>query len=172
MAITTIHAHVNRAKEFTQRTDIFFAIGKSTSWGSGDTPPAEDFTASGLTELIGYKKADTVYLVRPWKSGDPTADITYRETKWMIVPADQAVAQGARWVYVKTNILYNELPLGYYRQVGVYTGVVRKGGIPAGKDNLLPSEVSNQGLLEVLDNRGASNRQLDQRETLSLILEF
>jgi len=171
MAVTTIHAHVNRAKEFSLRNDVYFAIGKSSPWTDDNLPPDEDFQAIALQEIIGYKKVETTYLVRPAKEGEEI-DIAYREEGWVIVPYDQALIEGARWIYIKTNLLYNELPLGYYRQVGVYSGVTKKGTIPAGQDNLLPDEVQDAGILEVLDNRQPSNRQLDQRETLSLILEF
>lgn len=171
MAVTTIHAHVNRAKEFSLRDDVYFAIGKSSPWADDNNPPDEDFQAIELDDIIGYKKVETAYLVRPVKE-DETADIQYREEGWMIVPYDKAIKEGSRWVYLKTNMLYNELPLGYYRQVGIYTGVVKEVNVPPGQDNLLPGEVSNTGILEVLDNRQPSNRQLDQRETLSLILEF
>lgn len=175
MAVTTIHAHVNRAKEFLVRDDVYFAIGRTSPWQNENTPgfevPDEDFNALALDEIIGYKKIDVAYIVRPTEVGE-TPDIQYREENWMIVPPDQAIAQKARWVYIRSTILFNELPLGVYRQVGVYTGVVKKPELPAGQDNLLPTEVDNVGVLEVIDNREFSNRQLDQKEVLSLILEF
>lgn len=171
MAVTTIHSHVNRAKEFSTKTDIYFAIGKPTNWVDEENPPTEDFTATSLDTVIGYKKVENICLVRPALHGE-TPDIPYREENWMIVPPDQAMEQGARWVYIDTNLLYTELPLSKYRQVGVYVGLQKAEGVDPQKYALLPEEVANSGVLEVIDNRKASNRQIDQREKLSLILEF
>lgn len=171
MAITTIHAHVNRAKEFFQKEDVYFAIGRPNAWEDELNPPVEDFNASALDGVIGYKKVEQVYLVRPAQEGEP-AEIPYREEKWVIVPFDQALLEGARWVYIATNLQYTELPLGFYRQVGVYSGLKKMPEVDVSKFNLLPSEVADPGTLEVFDNRQPSNRQLDQREKLSLIIEF
>lgn len=176
MAVTTVHAHVNRALEFFNKNDIYFAIGKSTPWSdpgnpkiSDSNPPNPDTNATDLQEIIGFKKVETMYLVVP---DDKNGTIAYRDTKWRIVPVDQALQKGARWVYLDTTIKYDELPLGYYRQVGVYVGLKVAQGVSTSKYNLLPSEVRDRGVLEVIDNRQPSNRQIDQKEKLSIVLEF
>lgn len=172
MAVTTIGAHVNRALDFFNKPDTYFAIGKTSAWSGDDmNPPNPDTGSKSLNEVIGYKKVESVFMVRPVLEGE-TGDINYRDESWKIVPVENALAQDARWVYIKSVIRYDELPLGFYRQVGVYTGLKRKSGISSNKYNLLPSEVENAGVLEVIDNRQPSNRQIDQTETLSLVLEF
>lgn len=176
MAVTTIHSHVNRALDFFSKNQTYFAIGKATPWDdqfnpeiSDTNPPTPDTGASDLEGVIGYKKVETIYMVVP---DEENGTIAYKDTKWRIVPADQVVAEGARWVYLDATIRYDELPLGFYRQVGVYTGLEVADGINPSKYNLLPSEVSDNGVLEVIDNRQPSNRQSDQKEKLSLVLEF
>lgn len=171
MAVTTTHAHVNRAREFSIKNDIYFAIAKALPWDDDANPPIEDPNSTTLDGVIGYKKVENICLVRPARVGE-SPDIPYREENWVIVPADKAIEEGARWVYLDTNIVYTELPLGWYRQVGVYTGLIKHPSVSLSKYNLLPSEVLSEGILEVLDNREPSNRQIDQREKLSLILEF
>lgn len=168
MAISTIHAHVNRASEFFNKASIYFAIGKTSAWTDENVPPVEDPATSALTQIIGYKKVNTLYHVVP----DPDGTIKYKDNNWRIVPANQAMAEGARWIYIETTINYDELPLGFYRQVGIYVNLVKKAGVAAGKVTLLPDEVENAGTLEAYDNRQLSNRQIDTTEKLSVVIEF
>lgn len=168
MAITTRSAHVNRALNFFYQTDVYFAIAKSTPWPDEKVPPAPADTDTALLETIGYKKVENMYLVVP----DDNGTISYRDSKWRVVPPDQALAQGAKYIYIDTTIRYDELPLGDYRQVGVFTGLTRNDGVSSAKYNLLPSEVQSPGTLEVIDNRVSAPRQLDQKEKLSLVIQF
>ncbi len=175
MAVTTYRAHVNRALDFFAKTQVYFAIGKTTPWAPDDmNPPNEDSDAIDIDEIIGYKKVEGVFMVRPINpgNGETTGDFQYRDEEWKIIPVEDALEEGARWVYVDTTIRFDELPLGFYRQVGVYTGLTLASGVSASKYNLLPAEVEDNGVLEVIDNRQPSNRQIDQKEKLSLILEF
>lgn len=168
MAISTIHSHVNRAIELYNKPSIYFAIGKTSVWDNEQAPPVEDPTTPDLTEIVGYKKVTTRHHVVP----DPDGTIQYRDANWKIVPANEAMAQGARWVYLETTINYDELPLGQYRQVGVYTGLTVKAGVSAGKNALVPAEVEENGVLEIIDNRQMSNRQIDTKEKLTVIIEL
>jgi hypothetical protein len=180
VAISTTNAHVSRALDFFQNDKIYFAIGRTTPWPNdvnGKTelepsfqPPLENKELAALEELIGYKKVESIFLVVP----DATnGTITYQSLKWRIVPIEQAYTEKARHVYMTTSIQYDELPLGFYRQVGVYSGVERAVGVAVGKNNLLPVEAKEGfGILEVVDNRGPSNRQNDQKEILSIAIEF
>jgi len=83
-----------------------------------------------------------------------------------------AISEGSRWVYVGTTIVYDELPLIEFRQVGLVSGLIRVTGIPPAQNVLLPNEVEDYGILEVIQNRRKVTRSIDQRERLSLILEF
>ena len=168
MATTTIGGHVARALDFFDNNDVYFAIGKSDPWVDEDYPPAPSINDSDVTGVIGLKKIESKHMVVP----DEEGDIVYRDSRWRIVPYDQAVVENARWVYISCSLLYDELPLVDYRQVGVYSRVVKNEGILPGKFNLLPSEVADLGILEIIDNRKKTSRNLDQKETLSIVLEF
>lgn len=179
MAIATTSAHVSRALDFFNKSDhIFFAIGRTTPWpnDSDDNtemeanfqPPAEDIEATALDDVIGYKKVESIYLVVP----DENGEIVYDEQRWRVVSPDNAYTEKAKFVFIETTIRYDELPLGFYRQVGVYTGLTRKEGVSSAKFNLLPEEVEDAGVLEILSNRKPSNRQADQKETINLVIEF
>jgi len=275
MAITTNRAHVVRALDFFNKSETYFAIGKRTAWseedgsGASDTnPPAPDTMTTEIKETIGFKKVENIFMVVP---DNDEGTISYRDSRWKVVPADQALAQNAKWVYIDTTIRYDELPLGFYRQIGVFTDLKKKKGekevvtltvnskateagnvavtldgqvtsvsikkdataievatairgtvfngyvtggesstnivtftadtvgkkgeasfssantgitadmsvttngqdaTPAEKTNLLPEEVADIGRLEVIDNRQPANRQSDQKEKLSLVIEF
>jgi hypothetical protein len=169
MATTTVGGHVSRALEFFERPDTYVGIGKSTPWEDENVPPNPIQTKTTLDEVIGYKKVEYKYLV---VEDIVDGTISYRDSKWRIVPPDQAVAQGARWVYVEAHLRYDELPLVSYRQVGIFNRLVKLSNIDAGKVALLPSEVEDVGVLEVYDNRKVVNRQSDQKEQLSFVIEF
>lgn len=174
-AITTLSAHTNRVREFFYKDDIYFGIAKSTPWEdpsdtniSDTNPPIPEFDTTELNEVIGFKKAEQVLIVVP----DDTGEIVYQDTQWRIVSPEDAFKEKARHIFLSTTIRYDELPLGKYRQVGVFVGLKPKEGIPAGQYNLLPSEVQDIGVLEVVDNRQDSNRQADQKETLNIVIKL
>lgn len=168
MAVTTIKGHVSRALDFYNKSSIFFCLGRTTAWSDENNPPVP-LNTDDLEEPSGYKLIESKFLVIP----DTNGSITYRDSRWSIVPYDKALEKGARWLYLSSYISYDEFPVDLvYRQIGVYTGLVKNPSVPSGKSNLLPSEVSNPGILEVLDNRTPVYRELDQREKLSIIIEF
>lgn len=181
MAICTVMGHVARAIDFYHKKDMYFCIGKTSSWSRDDlgdefsevtdydaNPPVPKNTDT-ILELAGYKKVESAFLVVP----DDSGDLEYRSTKWKIVTEEEAPKQGARWVYISSYLSYNELPTDIaYRQIGVVSGVEAKEGIPSSKFALLPEEVEKEGLLEVIDNRKPVYRDMDIREHLKLIIEF
>lgn len=173
MAIKTVNSAVSRALDFVHRTDIYFAIGKTSPWSDESNPP-QPIETDTLQELIGYRKVDTQYLVVPYDNrtlGQNDILITLSDgTKWLVISEANAYTERARYVYISTTILPTDLPTGDYRQVGVFTGVVPQDGIT--KPNLLPSEVQKPGVLEVLDNRVKSTRTNTTKETLSFIIQF
>lgn len=169
MAIATLQSHTLRALSFYANTSIYFSIGKTSAWADDAVPPAPDSSTEDLSEIIGYKAIETKNMVIP---DEVNGTILYRGGKWRIVTSDQAtcIAEGSRWVYLSCAIIYDELPLVSYRQIGVYTGLQRAPGNV--NTTLLPQEVVDNGILEILDNRQPSSRQIDQKDTLSIIIEF
>lgn len=182
MAVTTLKGHVSRALDFFRRPEIYFGIGKSTNWteddrtpGTPDTQTVDEYnppvpmSTDDMVQVVGYKKAESVFLVVP----DEEGTLRYRDTKWRVVSQSDALDEGARWVYVSTYISYDELPTNIsYRQIGCFTGLIKAEGVSEGKFSLLPEEVKDPGILEVLDNRKAIYREPDQREQLVIVIEF
>lgn len=169
MPIITNRGHVSRALDFYKKTDIFFALGRhTTEWEDELIPDTPSVDMADLEELIGFKQVENKYLVIP----DENGTLEYDERMWRIVPPNDAISTGARWVYLEAKLNPDELQLLPYRQIGIYTGVKRKPDVPIGQTALLPDEVEDTGILEVVDNIRKNTRQLRQRELFSVILEF
>lgn len=167
-AISTSGSHVSRALDFYNKDSLYFCIGKSSSWADDTQPPVPVSTTTDVSEIIGFKKVEVKQLVIP----DPNGSIVYRNTTWSIVLPINAISQGAKYVYLKTVIQYSDLPVGYYRQVGLYSNLVPAVGVPSGQYSLLPAQVADRGILEAFDNRVASFHAADGKDTLSIILQF
>lgn len=168
MAVTTLKGHVSRALDFYNKEKIFMGLGKTTPWDNEMSPPIPT-VVDELVEIAGYKRVESLFLVRP----DPDGELSYRNTKWKIIQKENALAEGAKWIFLSTYITYTELPTDIsYRQIGVYTGLVLAESTPVGKYALLPHEVEHSGILEVIDNRTPIYREADQREQLIIIIEF
>ena len=172
MAVTTLSGHVSRALDFYSKSNIFFSIGRTEAWEDEQKPPTPVNTDT-TEDVQGYKLVDSKFLVVPVLEDGKPYEISYRGTRWKIIPESDAVEFGARWVYIMSFINYDEFPVDLvYRQIGVWTNLQRAEGIAAGKANLLPSEVESPGILEVIDNRKPTYRELDQREKLAVVIEF
>lgn len=180
MAICTLQGHVSRAIDFYNKPNIFVCIGKSSPWTADDideydstvdyeqNPPAPKNTDT-MKEVIGYKRMEFKSLVVP----DDSGNLEYRGTKWKTVALEEALEKGARWVFVSTELSYNELPItNPYRQVGVYTGLTLKEDVNPALYAVLPEQVENPGILEIIDNRKPVYRDADVREKVKLIIEF
>ena len=171
MAVTLLAGHVSRALDFYNKSDIYLGLGKTTPWEEGESNPPTPLNTDSLVEIAGYKKVESKFLVIPDDTG--TGELSYQNRRWKIVPYDQAIAKGARWVYISTYIAYNEFPTDLvYRQIGVFTGLKVKSSVTSSSFALTPDQVESQGIPEALDNRTPIYREADQRERLTLIIEF
>lgn len=168
MAIVTLKGHVSRARDFYKKQEVFFGIGRTTPWDDESNPPTPKATDE-LEENVGFKLATSKLFVVP----DPNGEIIYRTTRWKIVQEKDIFETGARWICVTANLAYDEISTSIiYRQVGIFTDVEREDNVPPGKEILLPNEIKNIGVLEVLDNKKPTYRDPDLKETLRAIIEF
>ncbi|MGV3121055.1 hypothetical protein, partial [Lactiplantibacillus argentoratensis] len=78
------------------------------------------------------------------------------DKEWVLIPVDKAYEEKAYYVYIEAEIKPDELPLGPYRQVGIHVNLVPNDGVT--KQNLLPSEVKDPGILRFYENREPQNR--------------
>ena len=177
LPVTTVMGHVSRAISFCELPGIYFAIGRTTPW-PGELEAAElhtDYTvplppieATGLDELIGMKRVSTKSLVVP----DADGTIIYRDNVWRRITPEEAIRRQAHWVYIEASIYYDELPDTNYREIGVFTRVRLKEGVPELKQVILPEEIEDTGVLEILDYRKVVTRNEDTKDTFSMIIQF
>ena len=170
LPIITNAAHCARALSLYESGDIFFGIGRTEPWGNenleGFIPPSPDLDATTVDQLIGMKKAERISMVMP----DPDGTIEYASIRFKTLTKEQALANKARWVLIETRINFEELPPVSYRQIGVFSRVTPMAG-SEGKNVLLPSEIQDVGILEVLNNRKVVTRQSDTKDRYFMIIE-
>jgi len=167
VSTTTVNGHVNRANDFYNKT-VWFGIGRTTAWADENNPPAPDPTLTAVEEIIGYKKASEVSFIVPDEGGS----VEFRGSTWTKVTQGNAFTSGARWIYVKAELLYTELPVDVsFREYGLFTNLVPASGYEAATA-LLPANVSNTGVMELISFQTKITRQSSQKETLEIIIEF
>lgn len=173
MAIATLNSHIELAKYIVnQANSIYLTIGKTSPWSNEDSPPQTEEKNTSLQEIVGYKKAKNVTLVRPAINENDkkrTDKIEYGNETWIPVSVDKAQKEQAKWVYLEGEIIGNELPLGTYRQTGFVMGLIPKKGVF--KFNLLPEEVDSSGTLMFYDNKKYQNRTEQTTITEKCIVE-
>lgn len=158
----------NCLRFFTSNPEVFFGIGRTGAWTDEASPPTPAGTETTLDTPIGYKKASTYKLV---VLDNTNGTIEYRGSKYREITSETAIAEGCTLIYLYTKINDTDLPLVQYRQVGIFTELVRTSGA-AGLSVLLPAQVQSVGILNAIDNRKVTTRQTDQYEELSILLQF
>lgn len=170
LPIITNTAHCSRALAFVEQGNIYIGIGRTSPWKGeneeGFVPPEPDLNAENLDELVGLKKADRVSLVMP----DQYGDIEYAKIKFKTLSKDEALREKARWVLIESTIYFEELPPVPYRQIGVFSRVQAKDGKEKNKV-LMPNDIKDVGILEVLANRKVTTRQSDTKDTYFMVIE-
>lgn len=170
LPIITNTAHCSRALAFVEQGNIYIGIGRTSPWEGeneeGFVPPEPDLDAENLDELVGLKKADRVSLVMP----DQYGDIEYAKIKFKTLSKDEALREKARWVLIESTIYFEELPPVPYRQIGVFSRVQAKDGKEKNKV-LMPNDIKDVGILEVLANRKVTTRQSDTKDTYFMVIE-
>lgn len=173
MAIVTNNAHVANALRFyNERQSMYLGIARSTTpWSNESVPPAEDPSVTDLIELTGMRKC-TVSLARELGEGESTTKQTvdFRGKTWVLVNDTDAYTEGANFVYVSGAISGSELPLGAYRQAGIFTGVELNEGVTA--NAVLPNEISSRGILNFYVNRAPQTRTSDVKTIEAFMVKF
>ena len=177
LPVATTSGHVSRAILFYNMKNLYFSLGKTTPWegeleaekeGKPFSAPAPSVETTEITELIGLKRIEYKSLVVP----DDEGTLVYREKSWRKVSVEEAIQHKARWVYIEASIYYDEFKATAYRQIGVHSMVPLQDEVPENTSVLLPNQIKNQGILEILDQRKVVNRNEDSKDTFSMIIEF
>ena len=73
-------------------------------------------------------------------------------------------------MYLTTTLEFEELPLVAFRQIGLYTGLTHNGDFNISV--VSPDNVLDYGVLDFIDYGPPRYRQMDQKEQLTLIIQF
>lgn len=172
MAIPTLkmrHANAKQYKDLIDKEGLWFALGRTSPWIDENKPPDPDNTASSVEEVIGYKKAALVTFVRK----DPDAGtIIYLGERYTPITDADAASENAILILIKALIEYTELPATTTRQLGIFHGLQRAASVSADAVALTPSQVSDPGVLDIIDNTIPNTRAEYQRDEYSYMLQF
>ena len=124
------------------------------SQAAGFTSMISQVSGTGTQATVTLSDAiNTTYLAGSW-------------VHWGIL------AESCRSCLVGTWIRYDELPLFPYRVIGVFNRLVKESSVPSNTTVLLPNDVTFPGIMECVQYRRPFSRNIDQREYLSVIIEF
>ena len=169
MAVTTYSGRARRALLHKTNSTYWVAIGRTTAWDDEEVPPDPSPSASAITEPIVYVTPTTVSLCKVVTSGE---DITHLGTKYELVDDVDAITEGARYLYIMARFdPTSGQPYDTFRQVALYSNLVPASGHES--DNWLePANVSDEGLLEYLDNDVATIMTTTRLEVIEIMIEF
>lgn len=166
MATLTQNSHVASALRLLAASNKYIGVGRSTAWANESAPPSPDALATALEEPICYVPLTKATLVVQ----DNAGTLSFAGQTWREVANVDAYDEGAKRVYVEGRLEYDDAPLTTFRQVGLFTGLVKAGGAGAGV--LLPAAVTSPGVLEVLDNRTPTYRTADKVDIIGFMVQF
>ncbi|BCK59795.1 structural protein [Staphylococcus phage vB_SauH_DELF3] len=151
-------SHVEMSKIIVSTSEtIYLTIGKGESWSNETSPPQPEEIGLPPQEVLGYKKATRVALVRPTKTtGDESKkEIPYGNKPRVETDSANSVAVSAKWAYEDRHIVGDDLIEGTCRQVGFGMLLLAKDSISL--DNLSLNEVESTVTLSIYDNKHAQN---------------
>jgi hypothetical protein len=145
------------------------AIGRTTVWDDEENPPDPSPTASAIEEPIVYVTPSQVSLCKVVSTGE---DVTHLGTKYAFVADEDAVDEGARFLYMLGRFdPTSGQPYATFRQVALYSNLVPGTGHES-DSWLAPANVSDAGLLEYLDYDVSTIMTDTRLEVIEIMIEF
>lgn len=126
-----------------------------------DTPP-EDFNATGLLSLIGFRTVNEVHFVNP----DPAGGIVVPSGRYTISP------DPTRHLLFRIAYDFEDAPASIIREVALYSGTVTDPALPVGQRYFNAGEVVSDGTLIALENRKPIPRSGATRETFEQVISL
>ena len=142
--------------------DIFLGVGAGDSaWDSSGTPP-EAISSASLMSPVGYRKAAQVSFVTP----DAAGSISLPSGRY------EMVGEQTNYLYLRFTLDFEDVSTATIRETGIFLDLVTDPALPAGQMFFLPSEVTDQGTLYLLEHVAAIIRTPATRETFEFVLTF
>jgi hypothetical protein len=135
------------------------------AWGLGDpswdneNPPAEDVDAVALLSEVGRRAVFEKRFVTPDDNGDivlPNGRFSFFD-----VPT--------RHVYFSFKLDFEDAADSIVRELAVYTDTVTDPALPPGQKYFLPADITEQGILLLLENITPVYRNAATRETFEFV---
>lgn len=174
MSLIPYAGMVDGALKLKLDATLWLGIGRTSAWVNESSPPAENVASTVLDQPIGYKKVEMTALVKP----DAGGSIVFQGQNYSIVADNDAVAQIARYCYIKASLNYQESnSLGNvigavtFRQTGLFSGLVCQSGLE-GETVLTPAQVQSVGRLVFLVNHTPRTRDVLMRDIIEILREF
>jgi hypothetical protein len=147
------------------------------AWGTGlaewDATDAVLPGLTGRTELyneIGRRAIASSAYVTPDEEGDIVIPIT-SETSEVTEVRYSIVTDPTPYLYLITKYDFKDAPNAVIRELGVFIDTVVSPGIPTGQKYVIPSEISDPGILLAMQCvKPAINRSPSVRQTIEFVL--
>ena len=172
MSIATNYAHVYSAIQFSQNTDLYFELAKSSAWSDESNPDSESETTTDLDTSLCFKKSDQILIVYDGGTTTETSDtddyIIYGGHKWVVSSQDNAYTNDAHYVLVTATISENSVDAFTYRQIGIRKGTTFASTVTG--TIATPTNVTDKGKLWFYENKTARNHTNDSKTVLKYII--
>lgn len=137
------------------------------AWGSGDASwdtvaQPENIADTALLNEVGRRKAAYIAFCTPDEAGE------------IIVPTGRfsETATPTKHLYMRFAFDFTDAPAATIRELGVFVGTQVKGTLPAGQMYFVPSDVTDTGMLLLLEHVQKFERSASVRQTFEFVCTF
>ena len=132
----------------------------TSSWEAGDVPPAEASNTTGLLQEVGRR----VSTLKSFVIEDPQGTISANDSSWSVSKTP------TRHVYLQFKFDAQDASNKVIRQVGIFSGTVKKDTVPIGQMFLTPSDLEDDGILFMIQNIEPNSRNASTREIYEYVI--
>ena len=161
MAILTTSGRAALAGAVKQQT-LHLALGSGNpAWDANGFPP-EPIAQTALLNEVGRRLVNEVQFV----AADPEGEIVVPTGRYTIS------ATPTNHLFIRVRFDFEDVPTAIVREQALFVGTVTAAGLPVGQRFFLPAEVTDPGILLVLQNSVPIVRQPSTRETFEFVVTF
>jgi len=124
--------------------------------------PTEEVTATALADEVCRRTADEVYFVTP----DPDGEISLSTGRYRISPTPTP------HLFIRTKFDFADAAGVTIREQALFVGTQVAEGLPPGQRLFVPAEVTDPGVLLLIEHSPPIVRQASTRETFEFVLTF
>ncbi|MCG5240097.1 hypothetical protein ACIU1J_01960 [Azospirillum doebereinerae] len=123
---------------------------------------AEDPTATALLSEVGRRPVDEVYFVTP----DPAGGIVVPTGRYAVTP------NTTNHLFIRVRFDFTDAADATVREQALFVGTVTDPALPPGQKYFTPGEVTDPGILLLLQHSVPIVRQNSTRETFEFVVTF